>query len=150
MNDLVHGSVVAAGEDQWHSERKVVNLGEARKMFARSAIQVGFTPPGSELVLGDAPVLVMKDGDPGVGPHHGVALGDASQIVMPITPRILLALGPTASVVTMTPDVVRWYNDRQWDGYQEWIVARPGGSQETRMRLEETLERMRRARTLSP
>jgi hypothetical protein len=68
INDLVHGRVVAAGEDQWHSERNVVNLGEARKMFARSAIQVGFTPPGSELVLGDAPVLVMKDGDPGVGP----------------------------------------------------------------------------------
>lgn len=150
INDLVHGRVVAAGADQWHSERNVVNLDEARKMFARSAIQVGFTPPGSELVIGDAPVLVMKEGDPGVGPHHGVALGDASQIVMPITPRILLALGPTASVVTMTPDVVRWYNDRQWDGYQKWIVARPGGSQETRMRLEETLERMRRARTLSP
>ena len=118
-------------------------------MFARSAIQVGFTPPGSELVLRGAPVL--DEGQrPRRRPHHGVALGDASQIVMPIIPRILLALGPPASVVTMTPDVVRWYNDRQWDGYQKWIAARPGGSQETRMRLEETLERMRRAPPCPP
>jgi len=145
ISNIVHDRVAAAGKEQWHSDRNPENLDQAITMFARSELQVGYPPAGAQLVIGDSPVLLTRQGQPGVGPHQGIAIGDADHIAMPITPSILVSLGTQPAIVDLTPDVVAWYNQRQWDGYQDWIVCCPGDAEETRMRAEQELEQLRRA-----
>ena len=140
----LHERAVNEGSAQWHSDRNPANLDGGRKILEKWKLQIGLAPEGSEFVVGDNPVIVMKPSHAGVGPHQDVALGDANQIAMPISPRILLGLGPTNEITTVTPDVARWYNERQWQGAQHWVIARPGGIEEDFMRIAQAYQELKR------
>ncbi|UDY22924.1 DUF4238 domain-containing protein [Nocardioides sp. Kera G14] len=140
----LHERAISEGSDEWHCDRNPINLEGARAILGKWKVQLGLAPEGSEFVIGDSPVIVMKPGHVGVGPHQGVALGDANQIAMPISPRILLGLGPTSETTTVTSDVARWYNERQWQGAQHWVIARPGGIEEDFMRIGQAYQELNR------
>lgn len=140
----LHERSIREGSSAWHSDRNPLNLEGARTILGGWKVQLGLAPEGSEFVIGDSPVIVMKSGHDGVGPHQGVALGDANQIAMPISPRILLGVGPTNEINTVTPDVARWYNERQWQGAQHWVIARPGGIEEGFMRIGQAYQELKR------
>jgi hypothetical protein len=133
INAQVHERVVAANREQWWSDGTARRLQLAREKFAESAVQVGYAE-GCDFIIGDVPVITVKRDHAGVGPHQGVALGDAIEICMPISPTIIIGLGPKPAVLTLKPDDVRRYNGLQVRGFARWIGCRPGGVSDREMR----------------
>ncbi len=77
----------------------------AKAIFRHSSLHIFDAPAGWEFALGDAPVLTTSEYiDGGLGPHQGVALGDAELILMPFGPKVAVALAaspPARSVATV-------------------------------------------------
>jgi hypothetical protein len=142
MSSTAHDRVAQAHQHVWDSERNRENYEQALAIIAKSEIQIGYAPPGRDLVIGDCPVVTTRADRPGVGPHQGVALGDAEGIAMPMGPGVLVGLGPELGQMDMHPTHVEWYNARQWDGFQQWIAAKPGGSGELRLRSAQALREL--------
>lgn len=133
-NRDVHERVLAEMRDEYFSGRNRHHYEWARERFQRSALQVGYASPDAEFVISDSPVITRKAGHDGVGPHQGVALGDAIEVCMPVTPRILLGLGQEPAIVNMTHEDVERYNSLQWLAYRRWVACRPSGPADSEMR----------------
>jgi hypothetical protein len=119
------------------SERLRLNFATAKEMFGEHEVQLGYVPQNApDLIIGDAPVILRKDGSSGCGPHQGVAIGDASEIVMPIHPRVLLALGPTRGSTQLGAEDVHRFNGFQVQAFIRWLAARPQGAAEAQMLRE--------------
>src|SRR4051794_6290614 len=84
----------------------------ASTYFRNYAIQVGYTmSPG--LAIADAPVITASSKKVGLGPHQGVALMEADYIVMPISSRRLIGLGPEPGVIHLDKAAVAEMNRLQ-------------------------------------
>ena len=119
--------------EKWWSDRAEVNFTQAREIFGRSCLQIGYARAG-DFLIGDAPVITRKTDHDGLGPHQGVAIGDASEICMPIDPALIIALGPVPAMVELDRAAVERYNSFQLRAFQRWLGSRPGGSSDHSMR----------------
>lgn len=135
FNQEVHRRAVAQNSEEWWSGRNARHFAEARTMMEKWSVQVGYAPIGAELIISDAPVVTVKSGHHGLGPHQGVALGDASEICMPLGPGVMVALGSEPKTVDLTPDIVDRYNDLQIRARIRWLGCRPSGPAEAALRV---------------
>lgn len=56
----------------------------------------------------------------GIGYHQGVALGDANQISMPISPHVMIGMGPTADAIELTDEsAIRHSSYQMRDGSEK-------------------------------
>lgn len=60
------------------------------------------------------------------GPRDGVKWDEARTFVMPISPRIVIAVGPKNTWRAVNDDVVAWVNVNQLRQSRRHLVARPG------------------------
>src|SRR5580700_924119 len=68
------------------------------------------TSPDREFLIGDVPVLAMREGHGGLGIFDGVGLANADEIVLPLTPRHAAVLGQGTQSGQATADEVHRYN----------------------------------------
>jgi Protein of unknown function (DUF4238) len=121
--------------EQMFSESLARHFETARQRFRQSHIQIGYVPAGGhDLVIGDAPVILVDTLERGYGPHHGVAIGDANDVFMPISPTAMLALGPEPGAVDLPDEFVLQYNAYQIQSFVHWLAAKPGGPSDRLMR----------------
>lgn len=69
-------------------------LGKARQVAATWRVEVR-TPGSGEFLIGDNPGLTLRRGASGQL-EHGMAIGDATSMVLPVGPRCLLTLVPAS------------------------------------------------------
>ena len=81
-----------------------------------------------EFLIGDAPVLLMRDGHGGLGFFDGVGVGNADEIVMPLTPRHAAVLGQGSESREAAPGEVERYNTLQVRIAQHHVHFRIGSS----------------------
>jgi hypothetical protein len=98
-----------------------------REWMSSRPIQLAH-PSSGELLIGDVPVISL-DARGRLGPDEGVALGDAVQIFMPLTPRSLVAFGP-AAVGDVSANVVDELNSFQVRAAHEFVFVRPSSGLE--------------------
>jgi hypothetical protein len=134
-NQTLHERVVGENSEMWWSQRNKIHYEQARERFAESSIQIGYSS-GDDLLIGDAPVITMKSNHEGVGPHQGVALGDANLIAMPVAPNTVVGLGPVRLEVDLPPRQIFQYNVWQVRGFINWLGCQPGGATDRRMRAD--------------
>ena len=119
--------------ERWFSDRNQIHYGHARDRFARSPLQIGYAADG-EFLIGDVPVITLRPGHHGTGPHQAVALGDATQILMPISPTVMISLGPESLEVDLAQDAVEQFNLLQMRSYIRWVGCRPGSAAHQQLR----------------
>lgn len=134
FNEEVHHRAVRENSEMWWSARNAHNFVEARRMMSKWSVQVAHAPDGCEFIISDAPVITIKVGHEGFGPHQGVALGDAAEICMPLSPQVMVALGPEPKAISLAPEVVERYNDLQIRARTRWLGCRPSGPGEATLR----------------
>lgn len=134
INDTLHYEIAEEQRDRWWSDRLPINFEEARKIFNKSTIQVGFAPSGIDFIIGDVPVITRREGHDGLGPHQGVAIGDAVEIAMPIAPDLIIGLGKNPDYVNLDLEAVERYNLFQVKTFQRWLASRPLGPSDKAMR----------------
>jgi Protein of unknown function (DUF4238) len=71
------------------------------------------TSRDQEFLIGDVPVLLMRNGRGGLGFFDGVGVGNADEIVMPLTPHHVTVLGQGNESREATPSEVERYNTLQ-------------------------------------
>jgi len=133
INSELH-NVIASGqrEHRW-SDRIGINFEEARRLFARSRMQIGYAH-SADFIIGDVPVITRKEGHDGLGPHQSVAIGDSVEIVMPIAPGVIVGLGTVAKYLELARSDVERYNGFQLRSFDRWLAARPLGESDGAMR----------------
>lgn len=142
FNRQVHESVLRDRQEELHSDSLSRLYHGARKMLSSRAVHVSYAR-GADFMIGDCPVVTMRPGHPGVGPHQGVALGDASLICMPIDPHVLITLGPATGETDLDDEAVSQYNDYQIHGLTRWLGCQPGGLADAHMRRTIKVRSMR-------
>lgn len=97
----------------------------ARNKFRRGYLHLGIAQEG-DFIIGDAPVITMKKGHAGLGVHQGVALGDATSIIMPFSSRIIVGLkSKEHEVVKLSAQQVSEVNSRQKKSFIRQIGVPP-------------------------
>jgi hypothetical protein len=132
-NARIHAEVVAANSEEWWSGRNDIHYESARQQFAKWHIQVVYAK-SADFIIGDSPVITTKTGDPGVSVDQGVALGDATMICMPVSPKILIGIGPAPAQGEFDDAEVLECNAFQLRGFVRWLAAKPGGVSDEHMR----------------
>lgn len=97
-------------------------------------IRIGFqafdlkilTAQEREFLIGDVPVLMMREGHGGLGFFDGVGIGNADEIVMPLTPYHVAVLGQGSESREATDDEVDHYNTLQVRIAYRHVYFRPG------------------------
>jgi hypothetical protein len=106
-----------------------------QRMFEKVSDRFGvrgveiLTPASAEkeFLLGDVPAITIdRAGTYGV--LHGVTVDDAEKIVMPLTPRLLVAIGPSDGARAIADDEVDSYNEMQVRAAREYVLFRPGAN----------------------
>ena len=77
--------------------------------------------------LGDVPAIMTAQS--GVfGLSQGVTVDEADKIVMPITPRLIIAIGPPNGSRTIDDAEVESYNGMQVREARDYVLHRPGAN----------------------
>ncbi len=84
-------------------------LGRLRTGFQAFELKV-LTTHRSEFLIGDVPVLAMREGRGGLGIFDGVGVANADEIVMPLTPHHVAVLGRGSGAAEATDEEVDRYN----------------------------------------
>lgn len=95
--------------------------------FETRGIQI-LTPAGTakEFLLGDLPAITVDRAAGTAGP--GVTIDEADEILMPLTPRILVVLGPSNGTRSIPDDEVDTYNALQARLARVYLVHRPAAT----------------------
>jgi hypothetical protein len=80
-----------------------------------------------EFLLGDVPAITVA-ATGAFGLSQGVTIDDADKIVMPLTPRLLVAIGPPTASRTISDDEVDSYNEMQVREARGYVMYRPGAN----------------------
>lgn len=134
LDELIK-EVLGEDLDRWHSERNVEYLRIARAQLDQMPIRV-HSAIGADLVIGDAPVATTIVGRGGAGPHQNVGIEKVDQVAMPVGPDTLLTFGTTDLASELSERDIARYNQLQWETFEVWIAARPGGSGDLRLKAE--------------
>jgi hypothetical protein len=100
-----------------------------RDRFDARGIQI-LTPasPSKEFLLGDIPALTVDHATDAVGLAQGVTADHADEIFMPLTPRLLVAVGPPDGARSIPDHEVDQYNQRQARAAHDYLIHRPGAN----------------------
>ena len=100
---------------------------KVRDRFDARGVQI-LTPasPSKEFLLGDIPALTLAGATGAVGLAEGVLVDQADEIFMPLTPRLLVVVGPPDGASSIPDDEVDEYNKRQARAAQDYVIHRPG------------------------
>jgi hypothetical protein len=82
---------------------------------------------GKEFLLGDVPAITIDQAGT-YGIANGIAVDNAQKIVMPLTSRLLVAIGPPDGARTITDAEVDTYNEIQAREAREYVIYRPGAN----------------------
>jgi hypothetical protein len=95
--------------------------------FAQSGLEI-LTPASAdkEFLLGDLPALTVDLGTGGASLAQGVGLANATAIVLPLSPRVLAALGPSDAMATAPDALVDQLNTLQVRSAERYVYHRPG------------------------
>lgn len=120
----IQDSVSEAVMDTW------ITLVERSFEYARNRLRRGYLHLGiaqeGHFIIGDAPVITMKDGHDGFGVHQGVALGDATSIVMPFSSSLIVGLkSKQHEMVKLSAQQVSEVNRRQKKSFIRQIGLPP-------------------------
>jgi hypothetical protein len=81
-----------------------------------------------EFLLGDVPAITIAQATGAFGLSQGVTVDEADKIVMPLSPRLLVAIGPPDAARTIADDEVDSYNEMQVREARDYVVYRPGAN----------------------
>ncbi len=84
-------------------------VGRLRTGFRAFDLKI-LTARQRELLIGDVPVLAMREGHGGLGIFDGVGVANADEIVLPLTPHHLAVLGQGSGAADATDNEVERYN----------------------------------------
>jgi hypothetical protein len=87
--------------------------------------------PLKEFLLGDVPALTVDHATGAAGLAEGVAVDQADTVLMPLTPRLLVVLGPSNAVRSIPDDLVDTYNRLQVRVAKDYVYYRPGADFQT-------------------
>ena len=79
-----------------------------------------------EFILGDVPALTFDGKTGAAGVADGVPLTGGDTVMLPLGPRLLVALGPRHQTATVGQEVVERINRLQLRAATEYMVHRPG------------------------
>lgn len=85
------------------------------------------TTSDRKFLIGDVPVLAMREGHGGLGIFDGVGLANADEIVLPLTPHHVAVLGQGNETTEATPDEVERYNTLQVRLAYRYVYMQPHG-----------------------
>jgi hypothetical protein len=83
--------------------------------------------PDREFLIGDVPVLAMREGHGGLGIFDGVGLAEADEIVLPLTPHHVAVLGQGNQSGEATADEIDRYNTLQVRLAYRYVYFKPVG-----------------------
>jgi Protein of unknown function (DUF4238) len=95
------------------------------ELLDRLSVQVLRAPAGSEFLIGDTPVVKLDENGERRGVMHPIQIGNATTVLMPLTPRFMVALNSLTADHTVTVDEVRKYNTWQLDAARERVFMHP-------------------------
>lgn len=95
-----------------------------RDHFQGSGVQILIPAAGSELLIGDTPALTVDLASGTAGVRAGVSLTAASTIMLPLAPRLLVALGPATVTAQVPPGFVDLVNHVQVQAAQQYVLHR--------------------------
>jgi hypothetical protein len=95
--------------------------------FAARGVEI-LTPanPGKEFLLGDVPAITVASTTGQFGLSQGVTVDDADMIFMPLTPRLLVVIGPPNAARTISNADVDTFNQMQVREARDYVLNRPG------------------------
>lgn len=82
---------------------------------------------GKEFLLGDVPAITIDQAG-SYGLSHGVTVDEAEQIVMPLAPNLLVAIGPQNGARRIADADVDRYNEMQVREARGYVLYRPGAN----------------------
>lgn len=80
----------------------------------------------SEFLVGDLPAITLNRGTGAAGLAEGVAVDQADQVIMPLSPRLLVAIGDRVGSRSISDDEVNEFNRLQVHLAKDYVVHRPG------------------------
>ena len=83
--------------------------------------------PDREFLIGDVPVLAMREGHGGLGIFDGVGLANADEIVLPLTPHHVAVLGQGNQSREATADEIDRYNTLEVRLAYRYVYFKPVG-----------------------
>lgn len=108
------------------SERLVKMYHRTKRYIADTGLEVLNTVQGNELIIGDCPAFTISADGAKIGLDDGVSMDEAANIVMPLGPYTLAALGQQTRSLTLTPAMTEKFNLIQCRRARKQIVCRPG------------------------
>ncbi len=125
--------VLDSGLRPWQEAEESGALGRAyvestykrmRQSFDGVGLELGRVPPGHSLLIGDSPAVPIQFKD-GQVQTVNCAVGESHTVVLPLTPRLILGLGPEDLVGDLTPATVSLLNEAQLRAANDYIYYPP-------------------------
>ncbi|MER6274539.1 DUF4238 domain-containing protein [Streptomyces sp900105755] len=101
------------------------SFSKARALLSDHGVQI-LHPEQGEFLIGDTPALTMRRDGPMVS--YNMAIGDAHSVILPISPKYVLATGPTSEYAQASPAVVDELNTLQICAARRYVYTRPGSA----------------------
>lgn len=98
------------------------------ELLDRLNVQVLRAPAGSDFLIGDTPVVKLDEHGELRGVMNPIQIGNATTVLMPLTPRFMVALDCLTADHTVTVDEVRRYNAWQLEAARERVFMHPAAS----------------------
>jgi hypothetical protein len=106
---------------------RVVDMFETARQFLTSVgLQVASPPPGTEFLLGDVPAIPIDETRRALGVMGGVPFANATTVILPLAPDLLVALGRKDEYVTLPATFVTQLNKFQIMKAHHQVFMRPG------------------------
>lgn len=84
--------------------------------------------PLSEFLVGDVPAVTYNKTTGAAGVPEGVAIDQADEIVMPLAPQLMVAIGPPDGERSLMDEEIDFYNRMQVRAARDFVMYRPGSS----------------------
>ncbi|MDX2576719.1 DUF4238 domain-containing protein [Streptomyces scabiei] len=101
------------------------SFAKARSLLAGHAVQI-LRPEQGEFLIGDNPALTMRRDGPMVS--FNMAIGDAHSVLLPISPRYVLSIGPNPAYLSASRAEVDELNTLQICAARRYVYTRPGST----------------------
>lgn len=97
-------------------------------LIAQKKVQVLRAPTGSEFLISDAPVITADAGGNRRGARNNIAIGNADSVLMPLSPRVTIALDNLPGDFSVDAAYVRQLNTWQLEAAMHHVFLHPGSS----------------------